>query len=261
MNANWTCWDAATSAEMLQPEKLERADHAFWVELCVQCLTVYISQEPDTYNYYSRLGLTWATHVGVALHGLPFMVEVALDLARRAQQQVAFLCVVTSQFEPLRQAIAACSDAEHDEVILMLERQAGATPLDRLLRVELCPHRTDWVLASFADDVTHDNLFLRGVAPIETLRRYLSMRKATVYDGGLEGALALQIHLHGAGAFDVLADQLRRAVDRESSEKLTALVMRMQVPQVVGLLAELIERKEVRLLPSTSCRSATRRRC
>lgn len=250
MSAQWTCWDAATSAKMIQPDKLKRADHAFWLELCAQCLDANIAREPDTvHNYYSRWGLTWATHVGVALHGLPFMIEVALDLARGLQQQAqsyTFVRVVNSQFEPLRQAIAACSDAEHDEVILTLERQAGATPLDRLLRAELCPHRTDWVLASFADDAPDDNLFLRDcVAPVEALRHYL--KKATAYYGMLEGALALQIHLHGAGAFDLIADLLRRAVDRDSSEKLTALVLRMQVPQVVGLLAELIERKEVRI--------------
>ncbi|WP_374564055.1 DUF4132 domain-containing protein [Ideonella sp.] len=252
MNARWTHWDAKTLAEMCQPDALKRAEPSFWLELCVQCLCGQMTFDAAEAHFgrhghhYRNLGLIWATVVGAALHGLPFMIEVALDLARGIQTEAYQLNhVISSQFEALREAIAVCSDAEHDAVIATLDRQAGSTPLDRLLRAEICPHRTDWVQASMADESPLDQLYLRdAVAPADVMRRYL--KKATPYLYTLEGALALQLHLHDTGAFELLADLLRRAPDRDNSEKLTALVARMRMPQMVELLVELIERKECR---------------
>lgn len=252
MNAPWICWDAKTLAEMCRPDALKRAEPALWLELCAQCLCAHMTCDTAEAHYgrhghyYRSIGLIWATVVGAALHGLPFMIEVALDLARGIQAETHQLNrVISSQFEALREAIAACSHAEHEAVIALLERQAGSTPLDRLLRAVLCPHRTDWVQASMSDESPLDQLYLRdAVAPADVMRRYL--KKAPPYLYTLEGALALQLRLHDTGAFELLADLLRRVTDRDNSEKLTALVARMRMPQMVELLVELIERKECR---------------
>jgi predicted DNA-binding WGR domain protein len=252
MNSRWSYWDASTGAEKIRPESLQRKDPGFWLELCAQALAARIKRDSaalaaDTYySYYVSLALRWVTHVGVALHGLPFMVEVALDLARGVQAQTYNLArAVNSQFEPLRHHIAACSDAEHDEVIAVLDRQAGFTALDRMLRAELCPHRTDWALASFAEEAHQAELFLRDcVVPVDALQHYL--RKRELAYGFVEGALLLQIHLHGSGAVELIADLLRRNSDKDNSEKYIALALRMREPRVFELLAELIERKEAR---------------
>ena len=210
-SAQRTRWDTATSRQMIQPANLERADHAFWLELCAQCLDANVKDpaQRNQHYYYGNYGLTWATRLGAALHGLPFMVGVALDMGRSATEPYVLSRVVNAQFEPLRAAIAACSDAEHEQVIAALERQAGSTPLDRMLRAELCPHRTDWALASFADGAPDANLVLRDcVVPVEALRGYLG--KAAPYYGMVEGALVLQIHLHDDGAVDLIGEQVLR---------------------------------------------------
>ncbi|HEY2926865.1 DUF4132 domain-containing protein [Piscinibacter sp.] len=242
---NWVYWGAQGSAEHIQPQHLGRADHEFWLEFCAQASVAQLKEPPAVqYSYYSQYGVKWAAWVGSALHGLPFMIEVALDMVRLAPIDYRFVGIVSSLLDPLRHAIAASNDAEHDAAIATLERQAGATPLDRRVRAALCPHRTDWALASIADGPGDDYFMLRGCAlPLDAAQAYL--RQMTYYSQ-LEGPLLLQVHLHGSAAFDLLAQALRRAPDRDSSEKLLTLISRMHEPQLLALLAELIERKEAR---------------
>lgn len=248
LQAPWAMWDAKTSVEKLRPQSLQQADPEFWRELCIQCLTANLQRDASqahAYYYHHSEGLAWATQAGLALHGLPFMVELALDLARGLHHIAhAFARLVASQLELLRQAIALCGDAAHDEVIALLDRQAGSTPTDRLVRAELCPHRSDWALASMADDTSEDQQYLRDcVVPPEAMRLYLA--KGSFYFAMVEGALLLQLHLHGDAALDLIGDLLRRA-DRDNGEKLAALAGRMRSPRTIRLLVELIERKETR---------------
>jgi len=243
LNRSWSQWNAATFPDHTRADRLAQADPEFWLELCAQCMHGNVLHQGDIYGTH---GLTWATHVGIALHGLPFMIEIALDLARGSQPHAFTLSrVVRSQFELLRAAIAAADDAAHDAAVATLERQAAGTPLDRLLRAVLCPHRTDWALASMAEEPADYQAYLReSVVPAEAMQRYLAAASPSYYL--LQGALLLQIHLHGAGAFELIADLLRRADDRDNSEKFTALVLRMRLPQSIALLTELIERKDAR---------------
>lgn len=243
LNRAWSPWSAATFAEKTAAVQLAKADPEFWLELCAQSLHANILHQGD---HYGNRGLHWSTYVGIALHGLPFMLEIALDLARGVEPHGYTLSrVIDSQFQALRAVIAAAGEAEHDAAIATLERQAGSTPLDRLLRAVLCPHRTDWALAAIADAPGSDWPFLRDcVVPADTMRRYL--KPVAPYFYALKGALLLQIHLHGAGALELLADLLRRGGDRDNSEKYIALVLRMREPQSIALLTELIERKEAR---------------
>lgn len=187
------------------------------------------------------------TRLGIALHGLPFMTALALSFARAARSVPRGLRVLQYSMvgSTLRPAIAACSDAEHDAVIALLEAQAGATPLDRLLRAQLCPHRQNWVEQELDDDRASDHLWLRDcAASAASMRRYF--KDVDVYYSRFEQPLLLQLHLHGEGAFDLLADTLRKATDNDGRERLTALVARVRDPATIRLLAELIDRKEAR---------------
>lgn len=243
LKRDWTQWNAATFPEHTAGDRLAQADPEFWLELCAQCLHGNILHPGD---HYATHGLSWATHVGIALHGVPFMIESALDLARGAQPHAFTLSrIIDSQFKLLRAAIAAADDAVHEAAIATLEQQAAGTPFDRMLRAALCPHRTDWVLASMAETPADYHLHLgQAVVPADALRRYLKSTEPYYYR--LESPLALHIHLHGTDAFELLADLLRRANDRDNSEKFTALVLRMRMPQSLSLLTELIERKDAR---------------
>jgi predicted DNA-binding WGR domain protein len=244
----WVLWSAKESAQRIQPQQLQRPDHDFWLELCVQTAVGRVKQdeaEAGVYAYYQSRGLRWAADVGTALHGLSFMIEVGFDLARIAPGDYRFSNIINSLFTPLRQAIAASNDADHAAAIATLERQAAGTPLDRRLRAYLCPHRTDWALASIADGIGDDSLMLKDcVLPVDVALAYL--KPVSPYYGYLESSLLLQIHLHGDAAFELLAQTLRKVNDRDGGEKFLALVRRMQLPQMVVLLAELIDRKEVR---------------
>jgi predicted DNA-binding WGR domain protein len=243
----WTPWNAQRSAELIQREHLARADREFWLELCAQAAVARLQDQPafGSINYQRNTGVQWVAEVGIALHGLPFVIEVALDMLRSAPSGYRFLGMANALYEPLLRVIAASNDADHDAAIDTLERQAGSTPLDRRVRANLCPHRTDWALQSIADGPIDEQYLLREcVLPVDVALTYF--KPITPYYGYFEGALLLQIHLHGSRAFDLLAQTLRKAADRDNSEKLLALVLRMHEPQTLALLAELIERKEVR---------------
>ena len=245
MGRTWTFWGTAASAEMLQPARLQEPDPEFWLQVCAQSLDAEVKGD-DRPQHYRSFALGWVTRVGIALHGLPFMAELALDFARAAQSRSHSLQrVVDGMFAILRAAIAACGDAEHDAVIARLEVQAGATPLDRLVRAQLCPHRQDWVEASLDEDRAEGHLWLRdSAASVEAMRGY--MKTVTIWPAYQMPALLLQFRMHGVQAFCLLADTLRRAEDREARDKFTTLALRVRDPRVIELMAELVERKEAR---------------
>lgn len=249
MGRSWSRWGKATSSEKIQVAHLESDDPETWLELCAQCLDAQVRRgDARSMGYYGRsYPLAWLTYVGIGLHGLPFMVERTLDFARAVQSHAHNLTrVMQSMIDgALRPAIAACDDEEHDAVVALLERQAGSTTLDRLIRAQLCPHRQDWVEASLDEDKAGHHYWLRDcAAPADAMRRYFAGFE--LYYQSLEPCLLLQLRLHDAGAFGLLADSLRKVDDRTATEKLTALVARLREPESIRLLAELIERKESR---------------
>jgi predicted DNA-binding WGR domain protein len=247
MGRDWTRWGATTSATMIQPPRLQQADREYWLELCAQALVAQVKRDDGRHDYQRSYALVWVTRVGIALHGLPFMAEVTLDFARAAQSAPHSLTRLLHSMVDgvLRPAIAACSDAEHDSVVAVLDTQAGSTTLDRLVRAQMCPHRQDWVEDVLDEDKAGNHYWLRDcAASAEAMRRYF--KDVGVYYGALEPALLLQLRLHDAGAFGLLSDSLRKANDRDASEKLAALAARLRDPGTIQLLAELIDRKESR---------------
>lgn len=252
LNPRWTHWDIATWTAQLSTPRLQQADPAFWLELCVQSLCASRKRTDGSlhYEYSNSSLLAWVTAAGASLHGLPFMVEVALDLARHLEAggaAYALQRVVNAQLETLRGLIAASDDATHDAVIALLERQAGSTPLDRVLRAELCPHRQDWVVAGMAEkDVSLQSqlILCDAAAPVDALRQYLG--RSNLYVSRTESVLLLQLHLHGVAAMPLLADLYGRAQEKAAIDAITALALRMHDPSALHLLVEHIERKEAR---------------
>ena len=245
----WAYWDEARRAECVRQQALAAGDAAFWTDLCVQLAVTNIegpaSQRRGTGGHAYCYGLQWAAEVGVHLRGLSFMVDLVLSLARQWHGSPFFEQLADSMLPPLRAAIAHAPDDVHDALMAALET-AAITPLDRLLRAHLCPHRGDWALASLADGFKdHRFLLAECTLPPEAALQYMAGQPA--YLGSVLPALLLQIHLHGARAFPLLADVLRRARNtHENRIALTAFVARMQVPPLPGLLASLMARIEVR---------------
>ncbi|NRF72237.1 hypothetical protein HLB44_35160 [Aquincola sp. S2] len=241
----WAYWGPVRGDELIRRDHLARADRPFWTDLCVQLAVARIDGPNRNNRYFYRYGLQWATEVGIHLHGLPFMAELVLELARRWRGSTPYRSVVESMLPPLRAAVAAAGDGAHAELLAALERLGETTPLDRLLRAHLCPHREDWALASLADGDDPHGLLAHCVLPPAAAREYLNGRPALFSD--VEQTMLLQIHLHGEQAFPLLADLLGHAHDyRQNRESQAAFVARMQVPQLPALLAALMARKEVR---------------
>jgi predicted DNA-binding WGR domain protein len=246
---NWSLWSQQRSTEMIQRDRLARPDVEPWLELCAQATASpvrYTGSAGLHPHYYDSPGLQWVVRAGRALHGLPFMVDLALQMAQFTHGTHVFSKVDSSMLQPLRDAITSCSEAEHDAVITLLQDRAAGSPVDRLVRAYLCPHRADWAAASAADGLPDEHRLLKDcVLPLELARPYLTAMVPYLYY--LQSSLLLQIHLHGEQAFDLLAHVLRKSPDRDNTEKALALVARMQVPQQIGLLVELIDQKEVRV--------------
>jgi predicted DNA-binding WGR domain protein len=240
----WRRWEAADWAERLQRAKLQSTDPETWLEMLLQSWVADARLRSGAMPpQRMHLMPAWVTAAGLALHGLSFMVERALDVCRVASDHQLFGMAVTSMLPPLREGVAAADDATHDAAIAVLEQQAGAEPALRVARAYLAAHRADWAIAARADRADRYHLLLECAQPaallIEGLR---GMYLGAQY---LKPALLLQVHLHQEAAFPLLAHVVREAHGRDNVEKFVSLAARMQVPAVVDLLAELIERKEV----------------
>jgi predicted DNA-binding WGR domain protein len=243
----WSRWHDPSGNWTVDRDALRQADPELWLEVGAQVSCVS-SRSPElgklTLDGWVRWGggLQWLTWVGLQHHGLGFMVDWAFAMARIHPDGR-----VPAVFGPLRHAIAAAPDTDHDAVIAAVAAHR-TSPVDRLVAVALCPHREDWATESFAEqggEVNAMDVIRRAVLPLEAGREMLSFLQPYAYHA--EEALLLHIHLHGEAAFDALASMLTRASDTSSAEAFLALAMRLQAPGLVPLLAGLFERKEVRV--------------
>jgi predicted DNA-binding WGR domain protein len=246
----WCLWDEAEWAERQQRARLEAADAPAWLELCAQATVAHAPWPAGTapqvhgFHFEQRWPLLWITTAGLARRGLLFMVERALELCRAAQGSMVWGTVVASMLAPLRTAIAGAADAVHDAVIALLDRETRDTPHDRLVRAYLAPHRTDWTLFARADGHDDSQLLLEIVQPVDSALAHWTRFHLTL--ARFEASALLQVQLHGEEAFPLLAYAVRATKGREDAAQVIDLAMRMQVPALVHLLAELIEREDAR---------------
>lgn len=248
MGKAWTPWGEASSRSMITRERLSQRDGAFWLELLAQAAYGRSTRDDGVLMYGMGESVAWATQVGIALHGLPFMLELALDLMR-ALHGGGTNHYGSRHFDPLlaglRGNIASAPDAEHDAAVGLLEGQAGSTPLDRLLRAHLCPHREDWVQQALADGHPDDqHLLATCVMPAAQAVAYAQTSGMHAYY--MTQPVLLQIHLHGEDAVDLIAWALSKAQDKRTLERWLALAERMRSPRLLPMLAQGIEHKEVR---------------
>lgn len=244
----WKPWDKATSASMITRERLAQADFDDWLELLAQSAYARTPRDPATFAIVFGQAQAWSTHVGIALHGLPFMIELGLTLLRAltaAGTQYLHYGHHDALMGGLRAAIASAPEEAHAAALATLEAQAGGTPLDRLLRAHLCPHREDWVLQSLADahpDPHH--LLACCVMPAAAALAYAKATAMQLYY--LKQPVLLQIRLHDEGAIDLLAYVLDHVQDKSSLEDWLAIAERMRSPRMLPLLAGGLEHKEAR---------------
>lgn len=229
----WTYWGAAGSRERITTESLQKADHEFWLEMYAQTLCSY---QPK--------GMEWVVSCGRSLHGIAFMLEVTLEMwaiMRNSPRQYA-----TQVFGDLRHAIAAADAAEYAAALAVATKVRAAGNSEHLMPTAyLFPHLTQWTLEAMERMLGGPDLVLaQSVVPPEALYAHLEPKQWYLYY--LAGAMLLQAHLHGERAFDLLALALKKAGDRDSTERALRLLTAMRVPQLIEVLVERMENKEVR---------------
>lgn len=256
LGKTWTPWGSQTSQQMITRANLNRREPERWLELLAQ--TAYgRSARASSQGFYAYgEAAAWTAQVGIALHGLPFVLELALDLLRAGHavgSGVQHLGRLRALLDTLRAALASAPEAAHDAAIAVLDTQAAGTPLDRLLRAHLCPHRQDWVLQALADAHPDEHRLLAScVMPAAQALAYF--KPMAPYPYVLKQPLLLQIHLHDEGAIDLLAHVLGKTDDKRSLEEWLALAERMHSPRLLPMLAEGLQHKEVRATLDTLAR-------
>ena len=262
MGRPWLAWRKADSTEAITRERLMRPDREYWLELHAQALVARTEEDPFTMFGYGR-AVPWVMNVCAALHGLPLVVGIVLDLSRAYERRPGhFDDMRAGLLEALRAIIAAADDAAHDAAIAVLEAESGNTRFDRLTRALVCPHRADWALealreqssdeagATNASATSLDPLWLgECVLPAAECLTYMKQREGhTRIARGqyvLHRPLLLQLALHDEGAIDLLAFALANS-SHHGLEKWLPLAQRMHSPRMLAVFAALVERNEVR---------------
>lgn len=248
LGRSWTAWGVAASREHITRERLEQPDGEYWLELLAQSACgVGAPLEQSGFLGYSD-GVGWATRVGIALHGLPFMLEVALPLLRvrhATSRALWYRPLLSPMAAELRGAIATAPDAEHEAALAALDALAGSTPQDRLSRAYLCPHREEWALQALPDaHLDVEGWLADCVMPATQAFAYLKQRGFLSH--APTGSVLLQVQLHNEGALDLIAEALGQAQGKTSLQRWLDLAEQMQSPRMLQRLVEGLEHKEFR---------------
>ena len=229
----WTVWQRSDGRLRLTREALSKADFDFWLELFAQGNLVYSRQ----------VLADWAMKVGLALHGVAFILEVALELFDLSHHSMSN--VLYGRLPLLRQAIACADDDAHAAALEVAQRLRTRHPPMAMLCAHLFPHQEAWALESLqTGGAERSYLLLECVLPTAALVAHLE--RSNVYFYKLVPAAFLQVLLHGEAAFPVLAHLLKAAGSRDEIVIALDILSHMRVPQLIPTLVEHINSKEVR---------------
>ncbi len=232
----WTYW-GEHSPQHITHEALLRRDADAWLELMAQ---THCSSKTDG---------SWARERCLAMHGLPFAMEVLfafsdlLKIMHWSDEEILL---------ELRLAVAGSDAASYEAARNAASVLRERRPQWKLMCTYLFPEIGDWAVEAMelalADRSGLSLELLRDcVVPPELYGRYLKLWSPYGWARLLPGLL-LQIHLHGEAACPAFAVVLSRL--KYENKKLTAeflkFVSQMQSPQLVPLLAADLDNKEFR---------------
>jgi predicted DNA-binding WGR domain protein len=254
LKRSWSIWGQARCAELTTLDHLVPRNREFWLELCAQTLTdapassielTRASQIERNQRHARRPALVAATHAGVALHSLPFMIDIAFELAEAVCGGDQHWHLHVNMLNPLRHAIAACDEHALEQAQAATQALAGSNDYRRLLACALFPHRQDWALA-FIDEQLEDKYRLMQLCalPADVGLKLLSVD--LVHGYFWRPTILLQLALHDEGASDLLEQLLLKAVEKRGLEGAVELLQRMHTPRTFRVLASASEHKEAR---------------
>ncbi|MDO5692959.1 MAG: DUF4132 domain-containing protein [Pseudomonadota bacterium] len=230
----WSFWTDAEAHAALSPDYLQQADLAAWQEALAHGLCLWRSE--------------WFMQIGIAQHGLVFMLKVvapfldaahedtALDVSRELQSA----CTI------LRHAIADSSEAEHAEALEAATRLRAHAAEPAHAFVYLFPHHAPWVAealagadpASQALSTWDSAQWLPECAMSVNQARAYWQRVPThfVNEPHHSAGLCLLLLQHGGAALPVLDDLLSRSSGSYQCATVLNLVECMSCPEQLPLL-------------------------
>lgn len=228
---SWKFWKRAGSQQQLTRENLMADDPEWWLEATAQCLA----------NGYSRSNTgNWLVQVGIARHGIVFMLDILLQLFRTFPNFYGFPGVLLI----LRHAIAAADEAEYAAAFAVAESAHDEISLPAL--AHLFPHHRSWVDEALAVIKQDDHrLLMNCVMSVEQMIGY--WRKTDYFPYYGMSGIRFQIALHGVEAMPFLADMLGHAKDKSDTERALAWIEALRCPAQIGTLVKHMEKtKETR---------------
>lgn len=236
MGRSWSYWGPASS-QYVDAAALKRRDLAWWQELVAQFMVGrqgYWQSDP------------WAMQACLALHGLPFALEVGVEIWIASGEDPYGMILLHDLLEPLRHAAAVVPD----EVLAQAEQVAEGVRQRSAEHAAACAyvfaHRQDWCAAAVAAGARDDHVLLLDTAlPTAAFAAYL--KKNQLAWGYIEPGVLLQVRLHGEAALPALAAACDAASgERDSERKALALLARMRVPEMLPHLARHLHTNEGR---------------
>ncbi|TAG25648.1 MAG: DUF4132 domain-containing protein [Burkholderiales bacterium] len=230
----WVIWSQAESQQRITRAALNSRDFEFWLELMAQA---YCS------DGWGGSQLNWVTKACIALHGLPFTLEVVLAFWEPAQVDYRDL---SGMLDALRQGISRADEHTYTQALETAKELRVHSFEKKRVCSHLFPHIAEWAVECLAQQAIDRPPFLLDcVLPTALFAQYV--RKHRIAVGWLRPALYLQIHLHGSASFEALRCVLEQAMsDKHSTQEALDIITCMWIPELVGLLVSGGENKEVR---------------
>jgi Domain of unknown function (DUF4132) len=223
----WTIWTDIQRSEALSDTRLAEPSPEHWQQCLAQTSVIQAmlpaASQPE---WIEGLGLTALMGVGLARHGLPFMLEQALAFVQTDGRTFA----LEDAYFQLRKAIVVCSDAEHAQVLKQLSVLDPDSPEVRYLRAYLCPQRADWVAQALRDPKNDARPFRLRDALMSAEAAQLYLQGAALQRPVLRSTLLLQLHLHGPAALGLVAKGLMLAREADEFKGLEELLAQAQGP-------------------------------
>ncbi|MEY4561187.1 MAG: hypothetical protein RLZZ618_464 [Pseudomonadota bacterium] len=228
----WTVWQSHDAKQHLTRPNLMKRDDDFWLELLAQ---THLIRQRDTQAH-------WALKVGLAVHGLPFMLKAMLELCDLMRDKPHGLL---DAMRLMRRAIACAPDDVYAEALALAEQARLRNPEMALQCCNLFPHLTAWALECVEAQVPDPSCLLDLTAlPTEVLAKHLTRVGINHYQ--FKATIALQVKLHGDAAMDLLALDFQRSRDRYNLVNALEQLQHMHLPALVPTLLSRVEEREVR---------------
>lgn len=233
LGKQWTYWGADSTAHVTD-QSLAQPDPDFWLELMAQASCSWREHQ-----------ISRAVQTCAALHGLPFCLEITLQLWQGMVNSTRPYHA-SEMFQVLRGAIAAADEMAYQEVLQSAEALRHQSPEAMLACAHVFPHLSHWAEEAFASGSPDPNHFLRDCT-LSPASYAAYVRAHPLWMGVLRPGLLLQIHLYGEAAFGALKGILQQSLgNKDATQDALELVLRMRVPELVSLLVQRMDNKEVR---------------